>query len=422
MNAPFQPVNARNREIFMDVLRGSAIFGILIANLTAGGLGWGPYDLDTGPFLLPELDARLDFFYTLFIEGKFYSIFSLLFGWGIALQIQRGENKEIDPMPILRRRLYFMLLLGLVHMLIWPGDIVLFYAILSFILLPLRRFSNKVLLISGALLILLPIALYSLKMIWPWTNAPAEAFRSIGQMIDKQWLGIDSDASYKAWVEMATWIDIFKSNVSGMFYRFGYLLFVSRIPKVLGMFLIGFVLGRSGFYKNISSNKRVLLWIIGTGLLIGLPANYALAHLSSTNGSAYYQLTINGLYQTIAYALGVAPLALAYTGFLMLIFQTALGNKSLSILAPVGKMAFTNYIMHSLVCQFVFLGAGLGYGGQLGTFYLTVFGITLFILQIIGSTLWLKFYQFGPAEWIWRSLTYGKIQPLKHPKHLSHPD
>ncbi|MBK8852511.1 MAG: DUF418 domain-containing protein [Saprospiraceae bacterium] len=126
-------------------------------------------------------------------------------------------------------------------------------------------------------------------------------------------------------------------------------------------------------------------------------------------------------FQTIAYALGVVPLGMAYTGMLMVFFPNPNRKKILSIFAPVGRMAFTNYIMHSLVCQFVFLGPGLGYGGLLGTFYVTIFGIFLYILQILMSTLWLRYMNYGPAEWIWRSLTYWKAQPMLRAK-VVHPD
>jgi uncharacterized protein len=416
-----KPVLSGEREVFMDILRGFAIFGILIANLTAGGLGWGPNVDVESPFLLPELDKQLDFLYTVFIEGKFYSIFSLLFGWGIALQIKRGENSGTHSTGIVKRRLMFMLLLGTVHMLIWPGDIVLFYAILGFCLLPLRRFSNKTLLITAIILILSPIILYAAKIIWPWVNEPADIARAAGQYTDQYFFGSVEDIDPDAWVQSNSWRDVFLYNISGFFYRFGYLFFVSRIPKVLGMFLLGYVLGRSDFFKNFYQNKKVIYWIIGLGLFIGLPANYFLAYYTSNFASDYYGLKLNGLFQTIAYALGVVPLGMAYTGMLMVFFQTQTGKKILSIFAPVGRMAFTNYIMHSLVCQFVFLGPGLGYGGLLGTFYLTVFGILFYFLQILTSTLWLKYMNYGPAEWVWRSLTYWKVQPMLR-AGVVHPD
>lgn len=414
MNNTIAPVKGKDREVFMDMLRGFAIFGILIANLAVGGLSlYNASAKQTGPFLLPQLDQQLSFLYTIFIDGKFYSIFSLLFGWGIALQIQQGIAKDSDPIPTIRRRLFFMLLLGFVHILIWTGDIVLFYAMLGFLLLPFRKFSDKTLLIMGFTLLLLPIGLYAAKMQWPLLNTPTTVLYDIGSRIDTVWLGINSEAAYKEWVKNANWWDILQSNVTGVFYRFGYLFFISRIPKVFGMFLIGFVLGRSNFYKNISQNKKWIYYTICIGLLIGLPANYLLAYYIRNHEADYYNLKINGLYQTIAYALGVAPFALAYVGTFMLCFQTAFGKKIMSVVSPVGRMAFSNYITHSLVCNFVFLGAGLGYGGQVGPFFLTIFGIILFVLQIVISTIWLRYYNYGPVEWLWRSLTYGKMQVMK---------
>ncbi|HQV36904.1 MAG TPA: DUF418 domain-containing protein, partial [Flavobacterium sp.] len=126
----------------------------------------------------------------------------------------------------------------------------------------------------------------------------------------------------------------------------------------------------------------------------------------------YYNLKESGWYLTIFYALGVVPMALTYVGLMMLGFQTKLGNRLLQVVAPVGKMAFTNYLMHSLIGNFVFLGAGLDMMGQVGPVFFTLFGITVFVFQIIFSTLWLNHFQYGPAEWVWRSLTYKKRQPF----------
>ena len=126
------------------------------------------------------------------------------------------------------------------------------------------------------------------------------------------------------------------------------------------MFLIGYVIGRTDFYKNIMQHKKLVTLVIVSGLVIGLPANYFLAHYMSTAMQDYFMLKEKGMYQTIVYALGVAPLALAYVGCFMLLFQNAAFRKPFSLIAPVGKMAFSNYIMQSLIGNFVFLGAGLG--------------------------------------------------------------
>ncbi len=405
------PIKNNEREVFLDALRGFAILGIFIANLGGFSLFNGDAKI-VSPYILKGWDDVVEFLHAMFIEGKFYSIFSLLFGWGIALQLKRGTEMGVNSIATIRRRLLFMLLLGAFHLLIWIGDIVFFYALVGFVLLAFRKFSNKTLLITATVLVLLPILLYWLKMTYPVLNAPAEFLFHTGNQLEGKFLGINSEATYQNYIKEANWFEVAKLNACDVFYRYGHLIFVSRIPKVLGMFLIGYLIGRTDFYKNIKHNRKTIYWIIGLGLLIGIPANYILAHYMFASDTGYYRLKINGWYQTIAYAFGVVPLALAYVGLFMLSFQTSIGNKILVKISPVGKMAFSNYISHSLIGNLVFLSIGLNYGGKVGPVYYTLFAIIVWILQIIGSTIWLKYFNFGPIEWVWRSLTYGKRQAM----------
>lgn len=409
------PVKQAEREIFMDALRGFAILGIFIANLNS--FSFYEQGLPNGPYLLPKADHTMAFLHHMLIEGKFYSIFSLLFGWGIALQIKRTVATDNKSISTIYRRLFFMLLLGAIHLMIWPGDIVFFYALLAFILLPLRKFSNKTLLITGAILILSPILLYWLKMDYPRLQYPENKLNQAGEWVNDrffpQFKDVKSREDVEKIVKDLTWWDFFKNNLSSFFYRYSYLFHVSRISKVLGIFLIGYVIGRSDFYKNLAQYRKLVYIVIVSGLLIGLPANYFLAKQMQDHMGDYFGYKQNGFYQTIYYAFGVAPLALAYVGLFMLAFQARPLNKFLSLLAPVGKMAFSNYIMHSLVGNFVFFSAGLGYMWKVGPVYYTIFGILVFIIQIIISTIWLKYFNYGPIEWVWRSATYKKWQPMR---------
>ncbi|RYY59293.1 MAG: DUF418 domain-containing protein [Chitinophagaceae bacterium] len=407
------PVASQEREQFMDVLRGFAILGIFIANL-AGFSWYSPEAPASGPWLSPALDHTMSFLHQMLIEGKFYSIFSLLFGWGIALQIKRGEARGINAVPVVRRRLGWMLLLGALHLMVWSGDIVFFYAMLGFVLLAMRKLSDRTMLVTGAVLILLPIALYAAKMVWPVLGLPAGFMYETGGMMAQKISGhpMYGEADIAAYLATAGWWDALKLNVAGFFFRYGYLFFVSRIPKVLGVFLIGYALGRSGFYTRINEYKKTLYIIITIGLVVGLPANYMLADYMSNHSADYWMMNKTGLYQTIAYALGVVPLALAYVAVLMLLFRKQAG-KFLSILAPVGKMAFSNYLFQSIVGSVVFLGAGFGYIGQVGPFYYTIFGILVFAVQILLSHLWLRYFNYGPVEYLWRSATYKKWQQMR---------
>ena len=407
------PVKSNEREIFMDVLRGFAILGIFIANLNA--FTW--YDFvdpaATGNFLLPKWDGKMLFLHHMFVEGKFYSIFSFLFGWGISLQLLRSEAQGITGISTIKRRLVIMLFLGAFHLLLWPGDIVFFYALLGFILLPLRRFSNKTLIITGIVLILSPILLYWLKMNFPLLNKPSDILFGIGGWADEKLNGIKSEADFRNMVRTGSWFTILKGDLSGFFFRYGDLFFISRIPKVLGMMLIGLVVGRSNFYKNILQHKKLLYGIIIFGLIVSIPANYMLAKYMMMNDGSYNELKPNGLYRTIAYAFGVAPLAAVYISLFMLAFQTGPGKRILPVFAPVGKMAFTNYLTHTLIGNFVFYNAGLGYMEKAGPVYYTLFALIIFVIQIIYSTIWLNNFNYGPVEWLWRSATYKQWQPFR---------
>lgn len=397
----------------MDVLRGFAILGIFIANLKS--LTWygvaGPDA--TGSLLQPNWDEKMLFLHHMFIEGKFYSIFSFLFGWGVALQLMRLEAKGTDPRSFVRRRLAIMLLLGAFHLLLWPGDIVFFYALLGFLLLPLLRLSNKTLVITAVLLLLSPILLYALKMNFPVLRSPTMMCFGMGEWTDAHVTGITSNESFEAYMKKANWIDIMKADLGGFFFRYGDLFHQSRISKVLGMMLLGAVVGRTDFYKKMDEHKKLLYYIIAFGILIAIPANYMLAGYMQDHDGAYENYKTAGLYRTLAYAVGVAPLAATYIALFMFTFRSGAGKKIFSVLAPVGKMAFSNYIMHTLIGNFIFLPAGLGYLGKMGPVYYTIFAILIFVCQIIFSTAWLKYFNYGPLEWLWRSVTYKKWQPMK---------
>lgn len=410
MQQAFIPVQLNERISIMDSLRGIAILGIFIANL---GSGFSFYDAslnNSGPFF-HLLDKTFQFWQHVLIEGKFYSIFSLLFGWGMAIQLKRSEVKGLTPVKFMRRRLTFMFLLGLAHLLLlWTGDIVAFYALVGFVFLWIRKWSERKLFITAILMLCLPVLVYFLRMKWNLLAAPAGIMYMTGEKIDSVLTGSKSFDEFLINLKTGNYFFQLKSLVAGVFYRFGDLLFQSRALKVLGMFILGYLLGRNDRYKQLVANKKLLWMIAGVGLLIGLPANYQLAKLMETG--LYYRLKIEGFYQSIAYAFGVAPLALAYVSLFFLFAQTVIGKKITAVLQPVGKMAFTNYITHSIIGTLVFYGAGFGLAREVGPVYYTMLAFFVFIGQIIISTVWLKYFNYGPIEWLWRSATYKKWQPL----------
>lgn len=408
------PVHNSERIQIIDALRGFAILGIFIANL---GVGFAIYEYkpdSTGPYF-HAWDRIVHFLSHFFIEGKFYSIFSFLFGWGLAIQLQRSELKQVSPIAFMQRRLTFMLLLGLAHLLLlWTGDIVALYALVGFAFLWIRNWSSRTLLIIAIACLLLPMPLYYLKMKFPFLLAPAGFLFNIGGWIEHSISGIsgpDSFAISLGKLKSGNYVDQLQFLLSGVFYRYGDLLFQDRFFKVMGMLILGYLMGRNNNYKNFLNNKKLLLRIAGIGLLLGLPCNYLLAHYMEIGG--YYKMDADGFYQTIVYAFGVAPMALAYMSLFFLIALTKPGYQLMRLLQPPGKMAFTNYILHSLIGTLFFFGSGLGLMKEVGPVYYTGFAFLVFVGQIWVSTQWLKYFRFGPIEWVWRSATYRKWQPLR---------
>lgn len=412
MSSSFAPVKVNERVILMDALRGLALLGIFIANIP----GYNFFSGGTEPAYASTYDHRFDFLETMLIEGKFYTIFSLLFGWGIAIQMQRREDKLLNPISFARRRLFFMLLLGLAHIVfLWIGDIVAFYAMVGFVLLAIRNWKDKTLLILAILLILSPILWYYLKMQFDWAKAPHIFLFDTGDKLSSKFTGINSNEEFFRFAANMNYFDLVKLNVAGFFYRYGDLLFQSRTVKVLGIFIIGYLLGRNGRYKTLLNNHRFLWTIAISGLVIGLSANYFVAQIQHKDPSAYYSFKPAGLTKTIWYAIGVAPLALGYVALFCLFASTSLGKGLVKILHYPGKMAFTNYIMQSFIATIFFMPFGFNMMGQLGTAYQFLFAFVVFIFQIILSRIWLYYFQYGPVEWLWRSATYGKWQSIKKP-------
>ena len=414
LTTTLHPVHNNERIQLMDALRGLAILGIFIANL---GVGFSFYEYkpdNAGPYFHPWDHAFL-FLERMFIEGKFYSIFSFLFGWGMALQLQRSEAKGISPVSFMRRRLTVMLLLGLAHLLLlWPGDIVAFYALVGFVFLWIRNWSSRTLLFTAIGCLVLPVLLYYLKMQFPVLLAPAGLLFNAGGWVDAHVSGISGPngfAQFLSKLKSGTYLDQLQLLLSGIFYRYGDLLFQDRFFKVLGMVILGYLMGRNNRYKQLLIDKKRLQLVAVGGLLLGLPCNYLLARYMEGNG--YGQMQTEGLLRTVVYALGVAPLALTYMSLFFLLALTKGGQLLIRVQQPAGKMAFTNYILHSVIGMFVFYGAGLGLLQEVGPVVYTGFAWLVFVVQVLASTLWLHYFKFGPVEWLWRSATYGKWQALR---------
>ncbi|MEM9858887.1 MAG: DUF418 domain-containing protein, partial [Bacteroidota bacterium] len=335
-------------------------------------------------------------------EGKFYSIFSLLFGIGFGLQIQRAMDRNQPFIGRFSRRLLILLFFGIFHAIVlFVGDILTVYALLGFVLILFRNSSNKTLLRLAFILLVIPVVQYG----WMWYQQQG------APPVDQS----DSNAMFAQIVttyQTGTFGEILFTNFGGLvFGRYPDLIFTGRFFKVFAMFLVGFFIAKNRWFAEVPERrdqlKRIMLW----SALVGIPCNLVMAHMMSTG--AYYSMAPSGIVEPIVYAFGVPALGISYACAIALAYQKDKFKALLQALAPLGRMALTNYLMQSLIGCLIFQSYGLGLFGHIGPVFFTLIGLSILILQIIFSNWWLSKYQYGPAEWLWRSMTYRKIQPIK---------
>jgi len=401
----------QDRAIILDVLRGIAILGILLNNIY-GFSGYGFLDEKARQqFATFFIDDPLNFFQIALVEGKFYSLFSLLFGIGFSIILINNQEKGINPLKIFYRRLVILMLFGAVHLcFLWEGDILLLYALIGMLLPLFRRCSDSALLTWALIFALLPIGIDLVKLAVQWS--PGDYLKPIAETIDQRnGIPVDDSAAYYLFKEGSGWQEWRHWMEPGYLYRYAYLLDSNRIPKVLAMFLIGFYAGRKKMHANLEQYRPLLQQLMFYGFLIGLPACFAMAYFEGDGKHIYTSAW--GLLDTIFYSLGVIPLSLAYTAAICLYWLKYQQAGKLKLFAPVGRMALTNYLMQTVIATLLFYGAGLGWGQQFGLVYLFFIALGIYILQVIYSNAWFRYFQYGPLEWIWRQLTYGKRLPMK---------
>ena len=399
------PTDPNVRATVLDALRGFALIGVCLGNVATSFSFWdwpGTAGL-TPKYLLPT-DDTAQYLYHALVDGKFYSLFSLLFGVGFALQLGRRSD-EVAALVTYRRRLRVMAAIGLAHALIWMGDILLFYALMGLILVRLRGIDDRRLLRWVVILLALPIVNYLPMLIDPALMLGTPFFAAAFGIAKVVGLDVTNPTIIADSYLQGGVVGMAKLSVPAVFFRFGDLLYQGRPFKVLAMFLLGMLIGRRRMWENLEAHvpllRRTCLW----GFLIGLPACLLLAIDASTateGGSP----GLDGLRDTILYSIGVAPLALAYGSGFVLLWRIPAWQRVLDWLAPTGRMALTNYLMQTLIGIAVFYGIGLGLGGRLGATYFLPLVLAILVGQTLFSRWWLARHRFGPMEGLWRTLTY----------------
>lgn len=399
------PISLKERIEVVDVLRGLAICGILIGNVQWFS-GYGMM----GPGLAhqqPLYDQVTHFLVHFFVEGKFYSIFSFLFGFGFALQIARAEQRGDLKATVFKRRLFWLLIIGVLHAyLLWAGDIVSIYAVMGFLLLLFRKRSNSALIKWAAVLITIPVLWYGLLWALFAVFVPPEEAAKVAAGRDNGWVSTVATVQNSSY-----WQVISQYNLQYVFGRYMGLFFNMRLPKILAMFLLGYYAHRSGVFQNLRENQPFIRKVLIYGLLIGLGGNAIFAWASGSEGE--FPPTIWGMIGVITYAFSVPALALGIAALVVTLWQTDVLRKPLDLLAPVGRMALTNYLLQTIICVTIFYGYGFGYFGKVGALEATLIALVIFGVQIVLSVIWMKYFAYGPMEWVWRQLTYKKRLSLK---------
>ena len=390
----------KQRFIILDALRGLALLGICLANFPEFSLYTFQDSSVTATMSTAGIDTVVKYLQYIFIDGKFYTIFSVLFGIGFSILLKNAAEKGNNGLTIFYRRMFILFLIGLFHLLfIWAGDILILYAFLGFILPLFRNVSNKALLIWATIFLMLPVAIDTCVEIYNF-NLAAPAIHATQFFHTK--FGI-TEANFPVWLaQKQSYLDVLRFNIAGSFIRMQEFIEGNRAFKVLGLFLLGLYIGRNRIYANLEEHKSQLRRIRLYGFVVGFPLT-ALYAWSAMHGHSW-GLAAHTLLNTIS----ILPLSLAYIATFCLWYIHYRDNIFFQMLAAPGRMALTNYIMQSVFGMIIFYGIGFGLGATVGLVYVELIAICVFLIQILYSYAWLHKLSFGPLEWIWRMLTYGK--------------
>jgi uncharacterized protein len=407
------PTPLGERIEVLDLLRGFALLGIAIVNIAPGSVPVLALAADLG--LWKEGPDRVAYFLVHWLaEGKFFPLFSFLFGLGFGLQMERVEARGGPFRRLYLRRLAALLLIGVVHaFLIWYGDILMLYALLGFLLFWLfRRREPRTLLRWALVSLALPIVLFgALTVLLEVGRAVPEARAGIEQSFAEQAASTRAAAAEATRVYgQGSYLEVTAQRARDVAYLWS-ITPLFFMPNVFGMMLLGLYAARRGILADVEAHLGLFRWLLRWGLPIGLLANLVYALASEASSRAVPSLA--SLAGTAALGLGGPLMALSYAaGLSLLVRNSPAWRQRLRPVSLAGRMALTNYLLQSLIQTLFYYGYGLGFYGT-GPAFGIAFAVAIYLAELAFSAWWLARYRFGPAEWLWRSLTYGAAQPMR---------
>lgn len=430
-----RPVQKSERISTIDTIRGVALFGILLMNIP----GFGFHTLSFYNLIKVAPHNTVDFYtfevIEVFFEGTMRGLFSMLFGAGMLLFLMNKKESGIGPTTteLYYRRLLLLVGFGLINafVLLWRGDILFFYGLGGMLLFPFRKMSAKWLVVAG----LVFFSMAAVKTQWNHLDLRSQRkayLEAVAVEKSGKKLTPEQTAAKSAWEQRANWKpDEAEGNRNIANMRSGYgTVFATLLPDnangeiwgmyhwavwdCVGMMLIGMALFKLGYFSNKPRTSTYVMGLV-VGYGIGLPIGYfmfTLGFIPSIMNLGNY-VDAYTMPHSVLYDLKRLFLSLGHASLVMLVFRSKVVPWLMKGLANVGQMAFTNYLMQSIICTLIFHGYGLGLYNKLAfhQLYYIVFGV--WVAQLIFSAIWLRYYRFGPFEWAWRSMTYWKKQPFK---------
>jgi uncharacterized protein len=386
---------------FVDALRGFALLGILGLNLS---LFWGNdflSDEQRASLPLAGVSAVFGALLRLLVENKFLGLFAFLFGISFSLQLRSAEARGADGGPTFRRRVFWLFAFGAAHgWLLWWGDVLRFYALWGLLLPVFVGRRERTVLAAGVFFSVVAPALVVLL------RHGAPSIGSAGPDLSESVLSAFSRGSYREMLAM-NWA--FDWQLSGSIGQAGYQL------AILGRLLLGVWAGRTGLFHDLDRSRGRLERMLVLGLVTGVVGSLSFAAgLGRRVAESSSAVVLAPLVRVLDEA-GFLGLTLAYACGLALFYRTPAGKRRLARLAPVGRMALTNYLVQTLVGLWLFYGfmPGPHLMAKVGLVVILPAWIVVYALQVTASERWLRHFRFGPAEWLWRSLTYWSVLPIR---------
>jgi uncharacterized protein len=403
--AALAPVAETERIASIDVLRGVALLGILLINIPLFAMIEAVLFNPTayGDFTGANFAVWLVSY--LIGDQKFMTLFSMLFGAGIVLMAERAEAKNLRPAGVHYRRMFWLIVIGSLHgYLLWYGDILYLYGMCGLVVYLFRRLSPRWLIPLGFLSIAVASALW-LFFGWSMQFWPEEQIAGF----EVEWRPPPEVIEEQLAIYRGGWIDQM-AHRAPTFLEFQIMvLMIWGAWRAGGLMLIGMGLHKLGVFSARRSSSFYAV-LVALGAVVGLPT---VAFGVYNNLGVEFDVRYSFFFGWQFNYWGSILVSLGYVGLVMLICKGGHLAGLTSRLAAVGRMAFTNYLLHTIICTTIFYGHGFGLFGRVERLGQLAIVVAIWVFQLIVSPIWLRHFRFGPFEWLWRTLTYMKLQPMR---------